>query len=342
MMLCLSRLLPRWWYRRSIAPLLWLFLPLSMFWSSVLALRHWAYRSGLLHSQRLSVPVIVIGNLTVGGTGKTPLCLWLVDHLRSQGWSPGVISRGYGGRHRQPVWVTANADVALVGDEPLLLVRRLGVPVVVCRDRVAAGRALLARYPACNVLIADDGLQHLALSRDVEIAVFDARGVGNGWVLPVGPLRESVKRVREVDAVVWNDFPKEEKDIVLMGKNQFAMSLLGDRFVALNDPSQHCQAEAFHGRQLYAVAGIGHPERFFAQLRLLGLSFSAHPFPDHYAYSPQTLSFAQGGVLIMTEKDAVKCAGWYQGEAWVLPVTAAVSSTLLAKILEKIDGFQAA
>jgi tetraacyldisaccharide 4'-kinase len=336
----IAQRLPRLWYRRQLAFALLPLVPLSWLFSLIAGLRRGLYRRGLLASFRLPVPVIVIGNLTVGGSGKTPLVLWLVECLRRQGWQPGIISRGYGGTLSGVHPVSPDSPAALVGDEPLLLARRSGVPVFVGRDRVAAGQALLAAHPACRLIISDDGLQHYRLQRAVEIAVFDGRAVGNGWMLPAGPLRESLRRLSRVTAVVWNSTPVQSLPVAVPA---FAMRLSGQCFYRLGDAARQCSAADLRGKPLRAMAGIGDPARFFAQLDALGLEFEAHPFADHHDYSAADLAFAQDAILLMTEKDAVKCGGLIRSEAWVLPVDAqleasADGTSLLNTILEKIDG----
>jgi tetraacyldisaccharide 4'-kinase len=235
--------------------------------------------------------------------------------------------------------VTADSMPAEVGDEPLLLARRSGVPVWVGRDRAAAGQALLAAFPAVDVLLCDDGLQHYRLARDVELAVFDGRGAGNGCLLPAGPLRESLTRLREVDAVICNGAADHRLPDDL---RQFEMRLRPTDFYRLDQPGQACQAAQLAGRRLHALAGIGDPGRFFRTLEGLGLSFSRHPFADHHAYTAADLAFATDGVLLMTEKDAVKCSAIVPGETWVLPVEAELSPALVELILEKIRGRQVA
>ncbi|HEX5803155.1 MAG TPA: tetraacyldisaccharide 4'-kinase [Azospira sp.] len=332
-----AELLPRLWYRRGLSFRLLPLLPLSWLFGAVAGLRRAAYRRGWLPSERLPVPVVVVGNLIAGGAGKTPLTLWLVEALRARGRRPGIVSRGYGASTAAPRLVGADCTPAEVGDEPLLLARRSGVPVAVCRDRVAAAHCLLAAHPECDVIVADDGLQHYRLARDVEIALFDSRGAGNGWLLPCGPLREPLSRLRSVDAVVWNGLPAPLPRQAGTAP-RFGMRLEGGRFRSLADPARTCDAAELAGRPLHALAGIGDPARFFRQLEALGLAFAAHPFPDHHAYTAADLAFAAGGVLLMTEKDAVKCAGLSTGEAWVLPVSAVVDDGLIEKILEKLDG----
>jgi tetraacyldisaccharide 4'-kinase len=235
--------------------------------------------------------------------------------------------------------VTAASRPAEVGDEPLLLARRSGVPVWVGRDRAGAGRALLAVHPEVNLVLCDDGLQHYRLARDVELAVFDGRGAGNGWRLPAGPLRESLERLQEVDAIVCNGAPDARLPTAVP---RFAMRLQAGEFYRLDDPQQRCSAAELAAQNLHALAGIGDPERFFRTLEGLGLAFSRHPFADHHAYKAADLAFAGDGVLLMTEKDAVKCAGLTVGETWVLPVAAELSPALIDLILEKLRGRQAA
>ncbi|WP_291993763.1 tetraacyldisaccharide 4'-kinase [Candidatus Accumulibacter sp. ACC003] len=338
-----ARRLPQRWYERRLAAVLWPLLPLSLLFGALVGLRRWLYRRGVLPSQRLPVPVIVVGNLTVGGSGKTPLVLWLVRALRAQGWRPGIISRGYGGSSESVQSVLASSVWAVVGDEPLLLARRSGVPVFVGRDRVAAGQALLAAHPECDVIVSDDGLQHYRLQRSAELVVFDGRGTGNGCLLPAGPLRESLPRLAKATAVIWNGRPERPLLRVADDLPQFDMRLIGQRFVASRGEPRSCDAAYLRGRPLHAIAGIGDPGRFFRQLEALGLDFEAHPFPDHHAYRATDLAFAEQGVLLMTEKDAVKCAAMTIAEAWVLPVEAEISTPpggtdLFETIMEKLHG----
>ncbi|HMY07268.1 MAG TPA: tetraacyldisaccharide 4'-kinase [Accumulibacter sp.] len=322
---------------------LWPLLPLSWLFGAIGAWRRWAYRRHLLPSYRLPVPVIVVGNLTVGGSGKTPLVLWLVEELRQAGWQPGIISRGYGSDRNEVRPVVTRSTAAEVGDEPLLLARRAGVPVFVGRDRVAAGRALLAAHPHCNLLLSDDGLQHYRLQRDGEVVLFDGRGVGNGRLLPAGPLREPLRRLATVSAVVWNGIPDARLKDQANTLPQFTMTLNSRRFVAVSRREANCDADSLQGRRLYAVAGIGDPSRFFRQLTALGLAFEAHPFPDHHRYRATDLDFSHDGVLLMTEKDAVKCETIVTGEAWALPVDAEIGavtgrSDLIETLLEILHG----
>jgi tetraacyldisaccharide 4'-kinase len=331
-----SRWLQRQWFeQRRLTPALWLLLPLAGFYVLLSALNRL-----LARPKRLPVPVIVVGNIIVGGAGKTPLTLWLAGELRQRGWHPGIVSRGYGRNGDQVRPVTVDARPAEVGDEPLLLARRTGVPVWVGRQRSAAGEALLVAHPEVDVILCDDGLQHYTLARDVELVVFDGRGAGNGWRLPVGPLRESLARNATVDAIICQNL---KKTALPAAAPAFEMRLQPGSFFRLDDPQQTCAAPALQRRgRLYALAGIGHPERFFRTLESLGLDCETRPFPDHHRYTASDLAFAADGILLMTEKDAVKCAGLTTGETWVLPVEAELSPALIELILEKLRGRQAA
>lgn len=340
----LAQGLPRLWYQRRLAVGLLPLLPLSWLFQTLLLVRRALYHCRVLPSMALPVPVIVVGNLTVGGSGKTPLVLWLVERLRECGWQPGIISRGYGATIVGTHAVTATSTPADAGDEPVLLARRSALPVFVGRDRVASGRALCAAHPECNVIVADDGLQHYRLQRCVELVVFDGRGAGNACLLPAGPLREPLSRLDKATALVWNGCPDERAAGAAKALPQFSLRLAGRRFIALKDRACSCDADDLRGKTLHAIAGIGDPQRFFASLGALGLEFTAHPFPDHHRFSAGDLVFAANTVLLMTEKDAVKCAALPVGEAWVLPVDALVDAAadgaagLLEIILEKLDG----
>ncbi len=326
----------QWYSQRRPSPALWLLLPLTALFVLLSGLRRIAYRCGLLRSVRLPVPVIVVGNLVAGGAGKTPLVLWLADELKKRGRRPGIVSRGYGAADDQPRMARSDAAPQEIGDEPLLLARRSGLPVWIGRDRPAAAKALLAANPEVDLLIADDGLQHYRLARDVEVAVFDARGAGNGWRLPMGPLRDPLCRLREVSAVVFNG--GAQGGLSSEAVPCFDMQLTPGAFYRLNDPAIRCEASALAAKSLHAVAGIGDPSRFFRTLEALGLQFTAHPFPDHHPYQAADLEFGQDAVVLMTEKDAVKCRGLTAHETWVLPVQAQLPAALAEFLLEKING----
>lgn len=323
-------MIPLWQKRGPSAILL---LPVALVFSLLVCLRRLLYRAGLFRSVRLPVPVVVVGNVTAGGAGKTPLVLWLAEEFARRGRRPGIISRGYGGNVPGVHEVQADDAAALVGDEPLLMKARAGCPVFVGRDRVAVARALLSAHPDCDVILSDDGLQHYRLARDFEIAVVDRRLAGNGWMLPAGPLREPAIRLAAVDAVVKNG----EAVLAVHGVPTYDMRLVGERFVSLADGAQTRSPGGFAGLRLHAVAGIGNPQRFFDHLSALGLVFEAHAFPDHHAYRPEELAFA-GDAILATEKDAVKLRGLPVLPVWTLPVTAVVEPDLAHFILEKLDG----
>ncbi len=320
-------ILPLAWQQRG--PLAVLLLPLAVLFAMLAAVRRLAYRLGWLKSERLPAPVVVVGNIIVGGSGKTPLTLWLAEQLRQDGWKPGIVSRGYAASadRKQVREVLAASAAAEVGDEPLLLKRRSGLPVFVGRDRVAAGRALLAAYPDCDVILSDDGLQHYRLARDVEIALIDGRGLMNGWLLPAGPLREPPRRLARVAALVLNG-DETRVPSAAGGVPAFRMRLAGAEFQRLDDPETRCAPADLVGMKLAAVAGIAVPQRFFAHLEGLGLTFSRHAFPDHHRFSDADLAAIEADALIMTEKDAVKCGAYTftlgARPVWVLPVAAQV------------------
>jgi tetraacyldisaccharide 4'-kinase len=344
----LSRRLPDLWFQADLSPALLPLLPFSWLFRGGVAARRFFYR--LLAAAPLPVPVIVVGNLTVGGSGKTPLVSWLVKALEKAGKSPGIVSRGHGGANsdqRGEFEVFPDSPAALTGDEPLLLARQTGVPVVVGRDRARAARLLLEKHPDRDLIVSDDGMQHYRLGRHAEIAVFDARGIGNGRLLPAGPLREPLGRLAEVTAVVWNSCPVPGARTGLADFiPAYAMSLEGKRFYRLDgtDRSERkwCLAEELRGGPFHAVAGMGNPSRFFEHLKSLGLVFEAHSFPDHHAYTTTDFAFARGGdIVLMTEKDAVKCARVAPERSWVLPVEARVepignSPPLIDILLEKL------
>lgn len=316
------------WYR--ITPLHLLLIPLSALFCLISFIRRLLYRFGIFSAVKLPVPVIVVGNITVGGTGKTPLTLWLAEQLLANGWHPGIISRGYGGSSNHPQQVHASSNPAQMGDEPVLMAQRKLCPVWIGRDRPAAGRALLEAHPECDVILSDDGLQHYRLKRDVELVVIDgSRRFGNGLLLPAGPLRETTSRLRSIDAVIVNG-----------GKptaGEYAMQLEGVHFYNLLNPQTIASAEDFREQGVHAIAGIGHPQRFFSHLQKLGLQFTPHAFPDHHHYKIGDLEFAGANALLMTEKDAVKCSGFADERYWVMRVEAQLDPALLQLILEKIE-----
>lgn len=327
----LARLIESHWY----APRPWLSVllaPLAGLFALLSAGRRQLFRLGLKTTERLPVPVVVIGNINVGGVGKTPLTRHLLEALTARGLRPAVVSRGYGGRAASPRLVTPASTAAEVGDEPLLLAAA-GCPVAVGRDRVAAARLLLQRHPDTDLILTDDGLQHYRLQRDVEIVVLDAeRGVGNGRLLPAGPLREAVSRLESVDAVVVNGGTRP--DLVPAGTPAFTMTLQPGRFWRVGHPADTRAAADFAGQDLAALAGIGHPERFFATVAGLGLACRQYPFPDHHAFVAADIPAADA--VLVTEKDAVKLTQCNSDKLWALPVTAQVEPDLAGWLLHTL------
>ena len=322
------RRIQRSWYHSSPLLLL-LLLPFSLVFFLLSTTRRQLFRWGILPSVKLPVPVIIVGNISVGGTGKTPLTLWLAEQLLADGWHPCIISRGFGGKGNTPQAVNHSSDTALVGDEPVLMAQRRLCPVWVGRDRPAAAQALLLAHPECDVILSDDGLQHYRLQRDVELVVIDGvRRFGNGFLLPAGPLREYPSRLHKVDAVITNGGQAE--------KGEFPMQLEGIHFYNLLNPEQTATATDFKGLSVHAIAGIGHPERFFAHLHKLGLTIHTHSFSDHYVYRAADLVYEGANALLMTEKDAVKCSSYADETCWVLRVDAHLDSTLTQLIIKKI------
>lgn len=295
----LARSIERNWYLSAWRNA-WL-LPLVPLVALVVSIKQWRHRQSPAPS--LAVPVLVVGNITVGGTGKTPLMTYLVAQIQARGLRVGIVSRGYGGKSAQyPLWVTSNTSVDLCGDEPKLLQQRLGCPVVVDPQRAHAAQALIGHV---DIILSDDGLQHYALTRQAEVVVIDGqRGFGNGWLLPVGPLREPISRLQNVDVCVrnGNDFQVQAQSLLN------AASGLPRSLSDLN------------GLTVHAVAGIGHPERFFNTLRDLGARVIPHSFPDHYAYQADDVQFGDEHPVVMTEKDWVKCQAFAGEQHWYLTV----------------------
>jgi tetraacyldisaccharide 4'-kinase len=318
----LSARLQAIWYGSTSPP--WPLRLLARLFGLMVRLRRAAYARGVCRSRRVARPVVVVGNVTVGGSGKTPLVIWLAQQLCERGLRPGVVLRGYGGAaasRRVPCLVTPDSDVAAVGDEALLLRLRTGVPVVVGRDRVGAAERLLAT--GVDVIIADDGLQHLRLARDFEIAVIDAtRGLGNRYLLPAGPLREPAERLLRVDAVVINGEDGGAPWAAAGMQAALLMRMRGEWLHALAGSGDAVALSSLAGKRVHAVAGIGNPQRFFAQLDAAGLQVIEHAFPDHHRYRAAELEFHDGLPLLMTEKDAVKCRPFAAANRWYLPVTA--------------------
>lgn len=326
------------WYERSFRA--WLLLPLSVVYWFVTVVRRGFYLFGLFRSFRLEVPVVVVGNLTVGGTGKTPVTIWLVKELQARGYRPGVVSRGYHGNvGSAPLPVLSHSDPASVGDEPVLIAERCNCPVVVHPDRVAAGQLLIEQ--GVDVIVSDDGLQHYRLCRDLELCVVDgARGFGNGFLLPAGPLREAVSRLRQVDAVLVND-QGDSTSVDTLNGNSVERFRLTPGLLSRMDGSGEQALSALSGTRVHAVAAIGNPGRFFATLRAHGVDVIEHPLPDHAALHQSDLVFDDECPVIVTEKDAVKCRHIDAGHVWVLPVDADFASVVwLDELLGNTPGLE--
>ena len=311
------------WYGKRRSP--WWTWLLAGLYGALTALRRGLYRIGVLRRVCLPVPVIVIGNLTAGGTGKTPLTIALAAELRGRGFRPGVVSRGHGGSRRESMLLDETPDPAVVGDEPCLI-RAGGVPVAVGRDRPAAAQLLLAA--GCDVLIADDGLQHYRLARDVEICVIDGvRRFGNGHLLPAGPLREPLRRLDRVDLRVCNGGEAQA--------GEHPMRLVGGEAVSL-DGLRMQPLEGFAGQRVHAVAAIGNPARFFANLSAAGIEVIEHAFPDHHAFIATDLAYGDELPVLMTDKDAVKCRAFAQLHWWRVPVRAELPAAFFEAVVARL------
>lgn len=346
----MDRLLQAVWYRRKPLWLFLLLLPLSALFALVVGLRRLAYGRGLLGSVRVSVPVIVIGNITVGGTGKTPFVIWLAQWLQAKGWRVGIVLRGYGGQSTHwPRDVQADTSYTEVGDEAVLLAQRTGAIVVAGSDRAAAARRAVEL--GADFVLSDDGLQHYRLGRDLEIAVVDAaRLLGTGWLLPAGPLREPSSRLAAVDLIVQTQRVAPANDqrinspllgqtsgagppnITAIGQIAEAVALTGDRRRAL---------DSFRGERVHAIAGTGNPEAFFDALRARGLDVDGRALPDHAGASPADILFPDDAPVLMTQKDAVKCRHLADERHWAVPLDielsaadAAVVERLIRQLLQ--------
>ena len=299
--------------------------PLAALFGAVAGSRRAAYRRGWLIARRAAHPVVIVGNLTVGGSGKTPLVIWLVNALKSRGIRAGIISRGYGGTARAALRITAASDPAIAGDEPVLLARRTGAAIAIGSDRLAAAALLAGEV---DLLVADDGLQHYRLVRDLEILVIDgARRFGNGRLLPAGPLREPPARAAQADFVVVNGGP--------VSGDEIAMTLRPGELVALGSGERRALGE-LRGRRVHAIAAIGNPARFFATLRAAGLEPIEHPFADHATLRAADLAFNDDLPVLMTEKDAVKCAGVSRHGVYWLEVAAEIAAPDAERLLGRL------
>lgn len=314
----------------------WTLLPLSGLYWLVSSCRRLLYRCGFLKTHRVSVPVIVVGNITAGGTGKTPTVIWLARELRARGLSPGIVSRGYGGKpSTSPLRVAADSAADEVGDEPLVLARRSDCAVAVDTNRVRA--AMMLADDGVDVIITDDGLQHYRLARDYEICIIDgARGLGNRWLLPAGPLRELPSRLEHVDQLLTNGPMNTVEDLSVAEQNAVPFDLIATDACRLNGSLKR-PLERFSGTIVHAVAGIGNPARFFDLLRGLEIQVVEHPFADHAALTVEDLEFGDDFAVFMTEKDAVKLDRNVDDKFWYIPVEFKMDSSLALPIVGQIE-----
>ncbi len=286
------------------------------------------YAMGLRKTHKLKVPVIVVGNITAGGGGKTPMVIWLASHLKSMGYRPGIVSRGYGGKRKvEPMFVTANANPTASGDEPLLMAKNTGLPVMVGKDRVKAAKALINSY-SVNVIVADDGMQHLAMGRDAEIVMLDAKWrTGNHQMIPAGPLREPLERLNDVDLVVFKG----------AFENQHHYELEIDEIHQLNHQKQTKDLAEFRNQKVVAMAGIANPDGFFNSLSKAGIPIIKTPLPDHHDFSEADFTPHAENMILMTEKDAVKCEHLQLPNVWVVKVKVKMPETTEAAINQLIE-----
>lgn len=327
--------LHRIWYEGG--SLYWVLLPLSGVYWLLISARRALYRLGVFRRYRADVPVVVVGNITAGGTGKTPVTIWLTRELRDRGFVPGVVSRGYGGsRSGTSMRVDAASDPEVVGDEPVLIARRTGCPVVVDADRTRAAEMLVAE--GVNVIIADDGLQHYRLDRTYEICVIDgARGLGNRRLLPAGPLRETIDRLCDVDQVLINgSLEGDSSALTTVEQNAIEFKLVATEVARLNG-SLTRPIERFSDTTVHAVAAIGNPRRFFDMLRAHGMQVIEHAFRDHARLKRDDLEYGDGFEVLMTEKDAVKIEAAKSDKYWTVPVELVIEPVIAGPWIEQIE-----
>ncbi|MSQ80400.1 MAG: tetraacyldisaccharide 4'-kinase [Candidatus Methylopumilus sp.] len=305
-----------------------LLLPLSGFFYVLSNVRKFLYQFNFIKSFRLKVPVIVIGNITLGGTGKTPLVIYLANELKKRGYNPGILSRGYGSTKIGINEVLQDSDISEVGDEPLLIAKYTNAPVFIGNNRVLAATELIKKYKKIDVILCDDGMQHYRLKRDIEILVVDGtRNFGNGYLLPAGPLRETKVRLKYVDAVVCND-----KKII---SKSYLMKYKGDSLVNLmNGKKLNLKKDKL--KNIHVVAGIGNPYRFFDYLKRFNIEFNRSIYQDHYQFTSKDFENIKNKNIIMTEKDAIKCTKFCKSNFWYLPIVAEVDKQLMNFILRKL------
>jgi tetraacyldisaccharide 4'-kinase len=317
----MRNLLLQQWYNPK--PWGWLLWPFAQVFSYLVKLRRFCYKKNILNVYHASVPVIIVGNITVGGTGKTPLVMYFAKLLQQRGFTPGIITRGYKGTIRTAALVHPHADPLLVGDEAVLMANNCSCPVMIAKNRSAGVRALVEHHKV-DIILSDDGLQHYALGRDIEIAVIDGqRRFGNGQSLPMGPLREMPARLSSVDLTIVNGTD---------------MHIICDNAYMLQDSNNNVALDSFIGKTVHAIAGIGNPQQYFTQLRKLGIVVIEHAFPDHHTYSAGDITFTDALPVLMTEKDAVKCRNFAKPLHWVVATRVSVSDTIVNKFGDLVKG----
>tara|TARA_B100000953_G_scaffold47881_2_gene36498 strand:- start:1598 stop:2602 length:1005 start_codon:yes stop_codon:yes gene_type:complete len=323
----LETLIEKVWYSKNIFSLL--LSPLSLIYISIIYLRYTLYQLGLISITKINVPTIVIGNIVAGGTGKTPLVIWLAKHFKDKGFLPGIVSRGYGGTYLSNIeLVKPTSNPLLVGDEPVIIARNTNCPVVVAKKRAKGAKELVEKYN-CNIILCDDGMQHYSLARDIEIAVIDGqRRFGNNYCFPAGPLREPKSRIFKADLIVskYNARTCEHK-----------MDYTYHQLVSLNELSKTIPISDLHGMTVHAIAGINNPDHFFSYLRSHKLELIIHKFPDHYSYTEDDVKFDDNFPVVMTEKDAVKCLNYSSDKHWYIPISAELSKSFVCD-LDKLMG----
>jgi tetraacyldisaccharide 4'-kinase len=310
------------WYTKH--PLGLILLPLSWIYTLIIVLRRLCYQSGLIAVNQIDAPVIIVGNITVGGTGKTPLVIWLAEYFKNEGFRPGIISRGYGGKlSGKTQQVRPDSNPSLVGDEPVLIAKRTNCPVAIAIQRRKAAEELI-KHCDCDLILCDDGMQHYSLGRDIEIAVIDGqRRFGNGHCLPAGPLREPKSRLKAVDFVVSK---------YIAGRHEYKMEYTYGDLVSLTDATRNVPVSSLNGQSVHAIAGIGNSDRFYSYLRNQKLQIIMHEFPDHHPFITEDVNFNDGLPVVMTEKDAVKCVDYATDQHWYLPITATLPESFTYRL----------
>lgn len=325
-MIAYEEVLSKIHYSKSLASLL--LLPLSAIFFLISYARKYLYQFNFLKSYKLNIPVIIVGNISLGGTGKTPLVIHLANELKKKGYHPGIVSRGYGCKVMGVAEVYPKSNTDKVGDEPTLIQKRTRMPVFVSKDRVIAAKSLIKKYKKIDVILSDDGIQHYRLMRDVEVIVIDGtRKFGNGYLLPAGPLRESTNRLNNVDAIVCNHKKVIDGSYLMKYKKEVLINLKTNQEISLNK---------IRLKNIHAIAGIGNPDLFFNDLKSLGLKFDSSAFKDHYRFTKKDFKTMNDKNIIMTEKDAVKCKKFAQDNFWYLSVSAEIDSKFIDVILKKL------